>query len=138
MFLEHLGLRGFSPATVRAYAFDLANFAKFLDLRSLDVSEIVPTDRFRLSGLAVPTPGQSGEGGGDASSRTGPATMNRRFAAVRGLFEDLVISGVRTDNPVPSPRRASGLRGQRRACWVPSRSGRTAGCPHLIWPHLGG
>ena len=29
-FLEHLVVRRFSPATVRAYAFDVANFAGFL------------------------------------------------------------------------------------------------------------
>jgi integrase/recombinase XerC len=29
-FLDHLVTRGFSPATVRAYAFDLANFCAFL------------------------------------------------------------------------------------------------------------
>jgi site-specific recombinase XerD len=39
--------------------------------------------------------------------------MNRRIAAVRGLFEHLVMVGVLTDNPVPAARRASGLRGRR-------------------------
>jgi site-specific recombinase XerD len=39
--------------------------------------------------------------------------MNRRVAAVRGLFEHLVMTGERADNPVPAARRASGLRGQR-------------------------
>ena len=39
--------------------------------------------------------------------------MNRRIAAVRGLFEYLVMIGERTDNPVPEARRSSGLRGQR-------------------------
>lgn len=29
-FLDHLRARAFSPATVRAYAFDVANFARFL------------------------------------------------------------------------------------------------------------
>jgi integrase/recombinase XerC len=42
-----------------------------------------------------------------------PATMNRRIAAVRGLFEYVVITGVRVDSPVPSPRRSSGLRAPR-------------------------
>jgi integrase/recombinase XerC len=34
-FLGHLVVRGFSPAMVRAYAFDLANFSGFLAERSL-------------------------------------------------------------------------------------------------------
>ncbi len=34
-FLQHLAARAFSPATVRAYAFDLANLARFLDEQQL-------------------------------------------------------------------------------------------------------
>jgi hypothetical protein len=45
-FLEHLLVRRFSPATVRAYAFDLANFAAFLEDRSLELAEVAPTDMF--------------------------------------------------------------------------------------------
>ena len=58
------------------------------------------------------------------------STLNRRVAAVRGLFEYAVIVGVVTVNPVPAGRRSSGLRaagsgmlshvGGRR----PSRGGR--------------
>jgi site-specific recombinase XerD len=40
--------------------------------------------------------------------------MNRRIAAVRGLFEFAVLAGVRPDSPVPAPRRSSGLRAPRR------------------------
>ena len=40
--------------------------------------------------------------------------MNRRVAAVRGLFEYLQIIGARTGNPVPAARRSSGLRAPRR------------------------
>jgi site-specific recombinase XerD len=36
--------------------------------------------------------------------------VNRRITAVRGLCEFAVISGVRADNPVPTPRHTSGLR----------------------------
>ena len=40
--------------------------------------------------------------------------MNRRIAAVRGLFEYAVITGLRTDNPVPAARRSTGLRPKTR------------------------
>ncbi|WP_419945567.1 tyrosine-type recombinase/integrase [Candidatus Poriferisodalis sp.] len=40
--------------------------------------------------------------------------MNRRVAAVRGLFDYLVMSGEIEVNPVPSPRRSGGLRQVRR------------------------
>jgi site-specific recombinase XerD len=43
-----------------------------------------------------------------------PSTMNRRIAAVRGLFEFAVMAGARADNPVPAARRSSGLRASRR------------------------
>ncbi len=126
-FLDHLTVRGFSPATVRAYAFDLANFAGFLADRSLELGEIAPTDLFDYldwqsrqvaSGAKVVALRRRGPA---------PATMNRRIAAVRGLFEHLVITGDRADNPVPAARRASGLRGQRKGLLghvaVRSRSG---------------
>ncbi len=45
-----------------------------------------------------------------ATGRGRPATVNRRITAVRGLCEFAVISGVRADNPVPTPRHTSGLR----------------------------
>ena len=45
-FLEHLVVRRFSPATVRAYAYDVANFAAFLADRSLGLADVVPSDLF--------------------------------------------------------------------------------------------
>jgi integrase/recombinase XerC len=44
----------------------------------------------------------------------GASTMNRRVAAVRGLVEFAVMTGVRTVNPVPAARRSSGLRASPR------------------------
>ena len=45
-FLDHLRARAFSPATVRAYAFDVANFARFLQEQHLDLADIAPMDVF--------------------------------------------------------------------------------------------
>ncbi len=126
-FLDHLTLRRFSPATVRAYSFDLANFAGFLDDRSLGLGEVAPTDLFDYldwQSRQVPSSEKV-----VVLRRQGPApaTMNRRIAAVRGLFEHLVITGERAENPVPAARRASGLRGQHTGMLghvaVRSRSG---------------
>jgi hypothetical protein len=45
-FLSHLGARAFSPATVRAYAFDLLNFLRFCATRELVLSRVVAADLF--------------------------------------------------------------------------------------------
>jgi site-specific recombinase XerD len=112
-FLDHLGVRGFSPATVRAYAFDIANFARFLADRTIELGEVKPTDLFDYLDWQSHTVASRGKVVALRSRGPAPATMNRRVAAVRGLFEHLVMCGGRADNPVPAARRASGLRGQR-------------------------
>ena len=110
-FLGHLDSRAYSLATVRAYAFDLMNFSRFLIERNIEVNRVVPTDLFdwidsqsvrRLSTeKVVPL----------ALSRgSAPASVNRRVAAVRAFFEYQVLSGTLNNNPVPSPRRGQGLR----------------------------
>jgi integrase/recombinase XerC len=45
-FLAHLGSRAFSPATVRAYAYDLLNFLRFLAGRDARLAGVVATDLF--------------------------------------------------------------------------------------------
>ena len=46
VFLGHLVTRGFASATVRAYAYDVLNFARFLSERGLRLVEVVPQDLF--------------------------------------------------------------------------------------------
>jgi integrase/recombinase XerC len=115
-FLAHLVARAFSPATVRAYAYDLVNFGRFCVERGVRISDAVPTDFFDyLDWQACPRPAPGGKVVPLAAHR-GPAaaTMNRRVAAVRALFEFAMVAGIRPDSPVPSPRRSSGLRARRR------------------------
>jgi len=45
-FLSHLEARRFSPATVRAYAFDIVCLARFLEDRGIGLGDLVPTDVF--------------------------------------------------------------------------------------------
>lgn len=112
-FLKHLAGRGFSAATVRAYAFDVLNLARFLldhDLR-LAVTPVTVFEWIDWQDVRrEPRPSTARrKGRGTAAS-----TINRQVAAVRALFEYLVMTGMRTDNPVPSPRRGQGLRPQAR------------------------
>src|SRR6266536_1240756 len=45
-FLAHLVARAFSPATIRAYAYDLVNFGRFCAERGVRVTDAVPGDLF--------------------------------------------------------------------------------------------
>jgi integrase/recombinase XerC len=115
-FLSQLQARGFAAATLRGYAYDLLNFARFCEERGLGLAEVVATDLFDwLDWQARPRRSPNTKVVRlDRARGAAPATMNRRVAAVRGLFEYAVIVGLRDNNPVPAPRRASGLRGRRR------------------------
>jgi hypothetical protein len=70
-FLEHLEARNLSPATVRAYAFGLANFDAFVAQRRLDVTAVAAVDLFAYVGWQ--------RARGDPAA----ATMNRRVSTVR-------------------------------------------------------
>lgn len=115
-YLAHLAARGFSPGTVRGYAYDLLNFGRFLAERGASVSDVVATDLFDYLDWQAKPASTVGQKVVRLSARRGaaPATMNRRIAAVRGLFEYAVLAGVRDDNPVPAARRATGLRPKAR------------------------
>lgn len=113
-FLTHLGARAFSPATVRAYAFDVLNFLRFCATRELTLAGVQAADLFDyLDWQARPV--TTGERVVRLTDRRGaaPSTMNRRIAAVRALFTYLAIIGDRTDSPVPAAR-PPGLRATRR------------------------
>lgn len=115
-FLAHLVARAFAAATARAYAYDLLCFARFCVDRGLRLGDVVASDLFdwiawqgegvrpRLGNVVAMTP----------HAGAAPATINRRVAAVRALFEHQVMVGARGDNPVPAPRRGLGLRPKAR------------------------
>lgn len=133
-FLEHLGVRGYSPATVRAYAFDIANFATFLSEQNLSLSEVVPSDVFSYLDWQQRRrrPGGGGKVVALAARGPSPATMNRRVSAVRGLFEHQVMAGAVAENPVPAARRSNGLRAPARGLLGHVGSGRRRGGGRLV------
>jgi integrase/recombinase XerC len=130
-FLGHLGVRAFAPLTVRAYAFHALSFLRFCCARRLTLAEVTPMDVFDfLDWLATPATGTVVDiqrGRGAATS-----TMNQRIAALRGLFEFAVISGVTDQSPVPSARRASGVRAKRRGLLGHVSSGRPRNGGRLV------
>src|ERR1700728_3772952 len=118
-YLGYVADRGYSPRTVRAYAFDLLHFARWLagDGTSLDA---VTTDvllRYlaanrtqRRDGLpANVIPLARGSAAGVA-----PSTINRRLAAVSGLFSFRSMRDPGAVNPLPKgPAGRRAARGAR-------------------------
>lgn len=115
-FLDHLAARSFSPATVRAYAFDTLSFLRFCAEAGIGIVDVVPTDIFDyLDWLGRPRSAAGRRVVAIGAARgAAPATANRRIATLRGLFEYAVLAGQRDDSPVPTARRAVGLRPKRR------------------------
>lgn len=129
-FLAHLQGRNFARATRRAYAYDVLNFLRFLAERGLTLVEVRPADLFDYLDWQQRPKRASGSTVVRLAERRGsaPATLNRRIAAVRGLFEFMVIIGMVRTSPVPSPRRTSGLRARRGLLGhVPVRHPRSGG-----------
>lgn len=115
-WLGHLEGRRFAAGTIRGYAFDVLCLARFFEDVGIDWRDASPTDFFDwLEWQSRPVPSK-GRRVVALSARRGaaPSTMNRRIAAARGLFEHAVVCEVLDRNPVPTPRRSSGLRGARR------------------------
>jgi integrase/recombinase XerC len=109
-FLRHLDTRAFSPSTVRSYAFDIVNLARFLiatGSRLVEVSPMVVFDWIDWQGVRSHGTSDRAEEPRGAVRTAAASTANRRVAAVRALFEYLVMAGTCPSNPVPSPRRRS-------------------------------
>jgi len=132
-FLAHLEVRAFSPLTVRAYAFHVLSFLRFCAEREMALASVTATDVFDfLDWLSAP-PRSSGKVVALRSARGASAsTMNQRIAAVRGLFEYLVITGARAECPVPAARRSSGVRAKRRGLLGHVSSGRVRAGGRLV------
>lgn len=125
-YLAHLATRNFSPGTVRGYAFDLLNSDRFLAERRLTAAAVTASDLFDWLEWQSRRPPAGKVARLDAARGPAPATINRRVAAVRGLFEYAVIVGEIEVSPVPAARRATGWRAPRRGMLAhlgPSRPG---------------
>ncbi len=132
-FLAHLETRRFSPATVRAYAFDLVCLGRFLVERSIEVSDVVPTDVFEwVDWQSATQPAGAKVVAITAKRGAAASSVNRRAAAARAFFEYLVMAGERDDNPVPSPRRGQGLRPKSRGMLGHLGPGRARGGGRLV------
>lgn len=119
-FLAHLAARGFAAATVRAYAYDTLNFGRFCLDRDIGLAEVGAGDIFDWIDWQS-TSGRPRSGNVIKLSRfadAAPATVNRRVAAVRALFEHQVVVGTREDNPVPALDEGRGCAPRHGGCWA--------------------
>lgn len=118
-FLGYLSTRGYSAHTVRAYAFDLLAFARWLQEEKILLQEVT-TDvllRFLTACRARVLPGQAenifairdGRNIGYAAT-----TINRRLAAITGLFGFWAMRDPQAAVAVPKGREARrAARGER-------------------------
>jgi site-specific recombinase XerD len=114
-YLAYLGDGNYSPRTVRAYGFDLLAFCRWLVNEDLAL-DAVTTDvllRFLRACREATIPGRPGPNvmrlrGGRADKYTA-TTINRRFAAVSGLFAMRAMRDPAAANPVPKGREARRL-----------------------------
>src|SRR5699024_8541231 len=111
-YLAHLLDRNYSPATVRAYGYDLLAFCRWLveldrDLDCVTTDVLLDFLRACREASVAGRPGPNVVGmDGQRLDQYAPATINRRMAAISGL---LTFAGLRPDdvkNPVPKGREA--------------------------------
>ena len=111
-YLAYLADRNYSARTVRAYAFDLLQFVRWLEGEGLRLAEVTTEVMlgFLAACRAAVLPGRPGgnvysiRGGRNAGYA--PATINRRLAAVSGLFAFWGLRDPSAPTPVPHGRAA--------------------------------
>src|ERR1700728_1639964 len=83
-FLAHMAARAFSPATIRAYAFDVVNLARFLADQDLGLAEVTAADVFAWvdwQGARRDAVAGSGKVVALRQRSAAASTVNRRVAA---------------------------------------------------------
>ena len=91
-YLSHLLDRNYSPATVRSYGYDLRSFCRWLIERDVEVEQVTTDDLlgFLRACREANVPGRPGPNvigmDGQRLDRYAATTINRRLAAISGLF----------------------------------------------------
>jgi site-specific recombinase XerD len=107
IYLGYLADRRYSPRTLRAYAYDLLAFCRWLLGEDLTLAAVRMEVLLRYLTFCRTATFPGRPGGNVYSIRDGrntgyaPATVNRRMVAVSGLFEFRAMRDPGTPNPVP-------------------------------------
>ena len=111
-YLAYLADRNYSPKTVRAYGFDLLAFCRWL-LAEQQPLATVTTEvllRFLRACREATVAGRPGPNvvrlSGRRMDQYAAATINRRLAAISGLFAFVALRDPTAPNPVPKGREA--------------------------------
>ena len=111
-YLAYLGDRNYSPKTVRAYGFDLLAFCRWLAGENVELAAVT-TDvllRFLRACREARLPGRPGPNvvklDGGRVDQYAATTINRRLAAISGLFGFRAMRDPALANPVPRGRDA--------------------------------
>jgi integrase/recombinase XerD len=111
-YLSHLLDRNYSRATVRAYGYDLLAFCRWLIEQDVDLEAVttnVLLDYLKACRKAS-VPGRPGPNvvtmTGQRVDRYAATTINRRLAAISGLFTYAGLRSPDAKNPVPKGREA--------------------------------
>ena len=115
-FLGYLADRRYSPKTVRAYAFDLLAFCRWLLAEDAQLADVTAETLLRYLSHCRTATFRGRPGGNVYSIRDGrstgyaAATVNRRMAAISGLFEFRAMRDPEMPSPVPkgAARRQAG------------------------------
>jgi integrase/recombinase XerD len=120
-YLSYLADRNYSPQSVRAYAFALVAFCRWMAVEAIAL-EAVTTDvllRFLAFCRWAAVPGRPGPNvvamNGRRVDGYAPATVNHRLAAITGLFGFRSLRDPDAKNPVPKGRGARRLTGGERS-----------------------
>ncbi|WP_402373930.1 tyrosine-type recombinase/integrase [Isoptericola rhizosphaerae] len=114
-YLEHLRDRNYSPATVRAYGYDLLAFCRWLaeqdvDLDTVETNTLLDYLRACREASVPGRPGPNVVGmDGRRLDQYAATTINRRLAAISGLFTFAGLRDPDRRNPVPKGREARQL-----------------------------
>ena len=111
-YLAYLADRNYSPKTVRAYGYDLLAFCRWLAAENLQLAGVTTEVllRFLRACREARLPGRPGPNvvmlSGRRMDQYAATTINRRLAAISGLFAFVSMRDPEAANPVPKGREA--------------------------------
>lgn len=114
-YLGYLLDRNYSPATVRAYGYDLLAFCRWLLDQDLALASVITNDLldYLKACREATVPGRVGPNvvtmTGQRVDRYAATTINRRLAAISGLYSFAGLRDPNASNPVPRGREARWL-----------------------------